>query len=866
MSSFANRVRVNTATTGTGTVTLGAATSTAYCTAAEAGLANGSTVTYLIEDTFTSGVPADFEIGTGVYTLSGTTLTRATVLLSKISGTSGTTKLTLSGSAVVSIVASAEDLAAFQPLDSDLTSWASVTRASGFDTFAATPSSANLDSLVTDDTGSGALVFADTPTLIAPILGTPTSGTLTSCTGLPLTTGVTGTLGVANGGTGQTTEAEALGEMTQALTEDTSPATTADYIMTYDASADTAKKVRLDLAHLPKASGNTTFYVRTDGSDSNSGLVNNAGGAFLTIQKAADVVYGIDWNGFRPTIQVADGTYAAANGKISFRWPQGTGWGVNGNYTIQGNATTPANVTITSTKDCFELLGDTTISFYVVNGFRFQTNIGSGIETSPAAQVTIDNITFDCADVGIAVKRYAEVGNLLGGTITFVNSVSASTRVCYHVHGEILIAGNQVFTGLTTTLGLIAGFYGSYSKFNPLSVTGTATGPKYYFDTTAIYHGGSGTYKDPDNLPASVAGYAEDWVVFIDPSFSGKLKRGGFRSAGFIDDASDNELIKFPTTVASAVNEITISNAATGNPPSITASGETDVGLRLSSKGTGTVRLAVDGTDEVLVSSTSTSPNANDGNALGTTSLGWSDLHLATGGVINWANGEVTLTETDANTLTVAGATAVSLGTSAAFTAGTIELGHASANTLSASSGVLSVEGVAVAMVGKQTIWVPASAMTPAASNGAAATTRAINTITTGFLAFDQTTSESAYFNVTFPKSWNESTVTAQVYWTTTGGAGSETLEFEISGGCFANDAAINVTGIGTAVAHTDTWIADDDVHVTAEGSAITLSNAAVDTVAWFRIVRDVANDTLSADAELIGVKLFYTTDAGNDA
>jgi hypothetical protein len=90
----------------------------------------------------------------------------------------GTMATAVAGTGSTQFQTNAQNDADFQPLDADLTSWAAVARASGFDTFAATPSSANLRALVTDESGTGALLFA------GGALGTPASGTLTNCTGL----------------------------------------------------------------------------------------------------------------------------------------------------------------------------------------------------------------------------------------------------------------------------------------------------------------------------------------------------------------------------------------------------------------------------------------------------------------------------------------------------------------------------------------------------------------------------------------------------------------------------------------------------------------------------------------------------------
>lgn len=168
---------------------------------------------------------------------------------------------------------------------------------------------------------------------------------------------------------------------------------------------------------------------------------------------------------------------------------------------------------------------------------------------------------------------------------------------------------------------------------------------------------------------------------------------------------------------------------------------------------------------------------------------------------------------------------------------------------------------------GKETVWVPAAAMTARTTNGAATgtTESTTNKVMNKVLDFDATTQEFAQFTVAFPKGWNLGTVTFIPYWTAASGSGGVT--WGLAGVAVSDDDVIDAA-FGTAQTSADTLIATTDVHVGPESSAITIAGTpAVGDIVYFQINRTVAdaNDTLGVDARLIGIKMIYTTSSGTD-
>jgi len=288
-------------------------------------------------------------------------------------------------------------------------------------------------------------------------------------------------------------------------------------------------------------------------------------------------------------------------------------------------------------------------------------------------------------------------------------------------------------------------------------------------------------------------------------------------------DTNGNELIKV-TATGSATNELTIANAANGSAPTISATGSSDSNVNIN--------IAPKGSGETVFGTGSA--------AAAITTSGTHDLVLDTNSGTN--SGSITITDgADGNI-----------------------------NIAPNGNGVVQAGGSAVKVAGKETIWVPSAAMYGATTNPADA--QQVETTATRpdmkVLDFDKDTDEFAQFSIAMPKSWNEGTLTYQVYWTP-GSTNTGDCIFGLQAVACADNDTIDVA-YGTAVNVTDAGIGTvEDQQISSESGAVTVAGSpAAGELTYFQLFRDAnaGGDTFTADARVLGVKIFFTTDAANDA
>jgi hypothetical protein len=237
-----------------------------------------------------------------------------------------------------------------------------------------------------------------------------------------------------------------------------------------------------------RLTADTTFYVRTDGSDSNTGLVNNAGGAWLTLQHAADtIIANYDLAGYSATIQMGDGTYVGAT-------IIGACVGQDSPLIINGNAGTPANVTFSSS------IGAQDNAVIQVQNLRF-TSSGNGIDAGFYGMIYIGvGVVFHtCAGAQIS----AQGGNVLiyenysiTGGAQFHYSAIQGGCILIDVTVTITLTGTPAFAAVTARAGTTAKiiFSGGAATF-----TGAATGQRYSATDLALISGTSGASYIPGN-------------------------------------------------------------------------------------------------------------------------------------------------------------------------------------------------------------------------------------------------------------------------------------------------------------------------------------------------------------------------------
>jgi hypothetical protein len=183
----------------------------------------------------------------------------------------------------------------------------------GVATFLGTPSSANLAAAVTNETGSGALVFATSPTLVTPALGTPSSGTLTNCTFPTLNQNTTGTAAVSTAATVTTSTTASAFKVPFA---NTTASTTGNYGLLQDSTAtftyNPSTNTLVAGTFSGALSGNATTATTATNATNIAIAADTASAGTFFVPYVSATTGNVEAKGTRLTVQPSTGNFTAA--------------------------------------------------------------------------------------------------------------------------------------------------------------------------------------------------------------------------------------------------------------------------------------------------------------------------------------------------------------------------------------------------------------------------------------------------------------------------------------------------------------------------------------------------------------------------
>ena len=596
---------------------------------------------------------------------------------------------------------------------------------------------------------------------------------------------------------------------------------------------------------------NRVTVVGTDGDGVK--LPTAAAGKRITIINA-DSTEGLQvWPASSDTINggsgdAVDSNTLAAGEERTYTSADGADW-----YAFTSSLT---NVTLADTTD--------TTTFLVVAG---------GSTGDQALLTDASNLTYNASTGALSAATFtgALTGNVTGNASGTAATVTGATQAAITTLANAVTVGALDSGSITSGFGSIdvgssaidGGVITADTNFAG-DITGNVTGNTS--GTAATVTGGT---------QASITSAAN--LVTVGALDSGSIT-SGFGSIDVGSSAIDGGVITADTNFAGNITGNVTGNTS-GTAATVTGAtqaaittlanavtvGALDSGSITS--GFGSIDVGSSAIDGGVITAATNFAGPLTGNVTGNASGTAATVTGGTQASITSAANLVTVGALDSGSIT-SGFGAVDVGSSAidggVITAATNFAGALTGNVTGTCTGLASGN------IGKSTIFVPVAAMLPTVSNGCASITQVETTADRpdmNVLDFDGTADEHAQFQIAFPKSWNEGTVTFQAFWTSTA-TDTDGVAWGLQGVAVGNDGTIDVA-YGTAVVVTDDNIsAAEDLLVTAESTAITIAGTpAVDEMCYFRIFRDVSdgNDDMTEDARLIGIKLFFTTDAGND-